>query len=75
MRRRGAARQGRWSPGEYRFMAHASWQWGVNPVWVAPGRAAGLLAALIIGDPGRIDRQETWLRIVTSAARGADSLP
>ena len=34
-----------------------------------------LLAALIIGDPGRIDRQETWLRILTSAARGADSLP
>jgi hypothetical protein len=25
-----------------------------------------LLAALIIGDPGRIDRQKTWLRITTS---------
>ncbi len=24
-----------------------------------------LLAALIIGDPGRIDRQKTWLRIIT----------
>ena len=27
----------------------------------------GLLAALIIGDPGRIDRQKTWLRVVTGA--------
>jgi hypothetical protein len=26
-----------------------------------------LLAALIIGDPGRIDRQKPWLRIVTGA--------
>jgi hypothetical protein len=26
-----------------------------------------LLAVLIIGDPGRIDRQKAWLRIVTSA--------
>jgi hypothetical protein len=26
-----------------------------------------LLAALIVGDPGRIDRQKTWLRIVTGA--------
>ena len=24
-----------------------------------------MLAALIIGDPGRIDRQKTWLRIIT----------
>ncbi len=32
------------------------------------GRAAvllALLAALVIGDPGRIDRQKTWLRIIT----------
>jgi hypothetical protein len=27
----------------------------------------GLLAALVIGDPGRIDRQKTWPRIVTGA--------
>ena len=37
----------------------------VNPPWVAPAVLLGLLAALIIGDPGRIDRQKTWLRIVT----------
>jgi hypothetical protein len=36
----------------------------VNPAWVAP---AVLPAVLIIGDPGRIDRQKTWLRIVTGA--------
>ena len=39
----------------------------VNPPWVAPAVLLGLLAALIIGDPGRIDRQKTWLRILTGA--------
>jgi hypothetical protein len=39
----------------------------VNPPWVAPAVLLGLLAALIVGDPGRIDRQKTWLRVVTSA--------
>jgi hypothetical protein len=39
----------------------------VNPDWVVPAVLLSLLAALIIGDPGRIDRQKTWLRIVTSA--------
>ena len=38
----------------------------VNPDWVVPAVLLSLLAALIIGDPGRIDRQKTWLRIVTS---------
>jgi hypothetical protein len=38
----------------------------VNPPWVAPAVLLGLLAALIVGDPGRIDRQKTWLRVVTS---------
>jgi hypothetical protein len=37
----------------------------VNPPWVLPVVLLGLLAALIVGDPGRIDRQKTWLRIVT----------
>jgi hypothetical protein len=37
----------------------------VNPPWVTPAVLLGLLAALIIGDPGRIDRQKRWLRIVT----------
>ena len=37
----------------------------VNPPWVAPVVLLALLATLIIGDPGRIDRQRTWLRIIT----------
>jgi len=39
----------------------------VQPAWLFPAVLLALLAALIIGDPGRIDRQKTWLRIVTSA--------
>jgi hypothetical protein len=39
----------------------------LNPPWVVPAVLLTLLAALIIGDPGRIDRQKTWLRITTSA--------
>jgi hypothetical protein len=38
----------------------------VNPPWVLPVVLLGLLAALIIGDPGRIDQQKTWLRATTS---------
>ncbi|MFI5080920.1 MAG: hypothetical protein ACHQCE_07610 [Streptosporangiales bacterium] len=37
----------------------------VQPAWVVPAVLLGLLAALIAGDPGRIDRQKAWLRIVT----------
>jgi len=40
-------------------------QYRVNPRWVVPVVLVGLLAVLIIGDPGRIDRQKPWLRIVT----------
>jgi hypothetical protein len=39
----------------------------VNPPWVAPAVLLALLAALIIGDPGRIDRQRTWLRVITGS--------
>ena len=39
----------------------------VDPAWVVPAVLLALLAALIIGDPGRIDRQKPWLRIVTGA--------
>jgi hypothetical protein len=39
----------------------------VDPAWVVPAVLLALLAALIIGDPGRIDRQKTWLRILTGA--------
>jgi hypothetical protein len=37
----------------------------VDPPWVVPAVLLALLAALIVGDPGRIDRQKAWLRIVT----------
>jgi hypothetical protein len=37
----------------------------VQPVWVIPVVQVTLLAILIIGDPGRIDRQKAWLRVVT----------
>ena len=37
----------------------------VQPAWVVPAVLVGLLVVLIVGDPGRIDRQRTWLRIVT----------
>jgi hypothetical protein len=37
----------------------------VQPAWVVPAVTLALLAVLIIGDPGRIDRQKTWLRVVT----------
>ena len=38
----------------------------VQPVWVVPAVLLTLLAVLIAGDPGRIDRQKTWLRVITS---------
>ena len=40
----------------------------VQPTWVVPAVLLGLVAVLIVGDPGRIDRQKTWLRVVTGAA-------
>jgi hypothetical protein len=43
-------------PGRYR----------VQPAWVVPAVLLTLLAVLIAGDPGRIDRQKTWLRVITS---------
>jgi hypothetical protein len=36
----------------------------VQPGWMVPAVLLALLAVLIIGDPGRIDRQKAWLRIV-----------
>lgn len=39
----------------------------VQPSWLVPAVMLALLAVLIIGDPGRIDRQKAWLRIATSA--------
>jgi len=42
----------------------------LDPAWVVPAVMFTLLAVLIIGDPGRIDRQKTWLRVVTDAMIG-----
>ena len=36
----------------------------VNSRWVVLVVLGVLLAVLIIGDPGRIDRQKLWLRVV-----------
>lgn len=40
----------------------------VHPSWLVPLVMLLLLAALVIGDPGRIDRQKPWLRITTGIA-------
>jgi hypothetical protein len=40
-------------------------QYRVQPAWVVPAVLLALLAVLVAGDPGRIDRQQAWLRIVT----------
>ena len=39
----------------------------VHPAWLFPTVVLVLLAVLIIGDPGRIDRQKAWMRIATGA--------
>ncbi len=36
----------------------------VQPAWVLPVVLLTLLAVMIVGDPGRIDRQKTWLRVL-----------
>jgi hypothetical protein len=39
----------------------------VRPVWLFPTVVLALLAVLVIGDPGRIDRQKPWMRIAVGA--------
>jgi hypothetical protein len=39
----------------------------VQPAWLVPLVLGVLLVVLILGDPGRIDRQRAWLRVATSA--------
>lgn len=39
----------------------------VQPAWLVPVVVLALLVVLIIGDPGRIDRQKRWLRMATGA--------
>ena len=40
------------------------------PTWVFPSFLLCFLAVLIVGDPGRIDRQRRWLRVTTNAMIG-----
>src|ERR1022692_2386171 len=42
--------------------------------WVLVLVLAVLLAVLVIGDPGRIDRDSTWLRVATGTLIGVISL-
>ena len=46
----------------------------VQPAWVVPAVLLTLLAVLIVGDPGRIDRQKTWLRVLTGVLIGVITL-
>ena len=64
-----AERREHWWPGAVAIIVTAGLhvalpaRYRVQPAWAVP--VASLLAVLIAGDPGRIDRQKTWLRIVT----------
>lgn len=44
-------------PSEVRFL---------GPLWLYPLIAGSLLLVLVVGDPGRIDKTDTWLRVVTA---------
>src|SRR2546429_756125 len=46
----------------------------VQPAWVVPVVLLALLAVLIAGDPGRLDRQKTSLRIITRLVIGGIAL-
>jgi hypothetical protein len=37
----------------------------IGQVWVYPTVVIGALIVLVIGDPGRIDKRDAWLRVVT----------
>ena len=47
------------------FHATLPHQIRVGPLWLYPVVAIGLLLVLVIGDPGRIDKRDRWLRVVT----------
>lgn len=46
----------------------------IDPIWMAPLLLVTLLVVLVLGDPGRIDRQKLWLRVVTGIVIGAITL-
>ena len=62
----------RWSPVALAIIVMAGLhvalpaRYRVQPEWVVPVVLLALLAVLVVGDPGRIDRQRAWLRVVTS---------
>jgi hypothetical protein len=43
----------------------------IHPAWSVPVVLFVLVAALVIGDPGRIDRQRRWLRVLTATVIAA----
>jgi hypothetical protein len=51
-------------PGDFRLTPH----------WMYPALIAVFLLILVVGDPGRIDRQQRWLRVTTSLLIGLITL-
>jgi hypothetical protein len=46
----------------------------IEPVWLTPVVLVTLVIVLVVGDPGRIDRQRVWLRVVIGVVIGAITL-
>ena len=46
----------------------------VSPHWMYPAFMAVFLVMLVVGDPGRIDRQRKWLRVTTGLMIGLITL-
>jgi hypothetical protein len=42
----------------------------VSPHWMYPAFMVAFLAVLVVGDPGRIDRQRRWLQVTTGLMIG-----
>jgi hypothetical protein len=49
------------------LMASFPERWSVGPIWLIPACECVLLVALVIGDPGRIDRRSNAMRIISIA--------
>ncbi len=47
----------------HQFLPH---DFRISPRWVYPAFLLAFLVVLIVGDPGRIDRQRRWLRVATA---------
>ena len=45
-----------------------------SPHWLYPVFMIAFLAVLIVGDPGRIDRQQRWLQVTTALMIGMITL-